>query len=56
MNDLLVVEVKKEESDGREDDREKLRAFMENPFCYQHAAFVILPRDGGFPAGSGSRS
>jgi cytochrome P450 len=49
LNDLLVIEVKKEESDGHEDDREKLRAFMGNPFCYQHAAFVILPRDGGFP-------
>ena len=26
-----------------------------NPFRYQHAAFVILPKDGGFPAGIGSR-
>jgi hypothetical protein len=49
LNDLLVIEVKKEESDGHEDDREKPRAFMGNPFCYQHAAFVVLPRDGGFP-------
>jgi hypothetical protein len=48
-NDLLVVEVKKEENPGHEDDRDKLRAFMGSPFCYQHAAFLVLPRDGGFP-------
>ncbi len=48
-NDLLVVEVKKEENPGHEDDRDKLRAFMGTPFCYQHAAFLVLPRDGGFP-------
>jgi hypothetical protein len=48
-NDLLVVEVKKEENASHEDDRDKLRAFMGTPFCYQHAAFLVLPRDGGFP-------
>ncbi|MFG3689573.1 hypothetical protein [Micromonospora sp. NPDC047740] len=48
-DDLLVVEVKKEENGGHEDDREKLRAFMASPFYYQHAVFIILPRDGGFP-------
>ena len=49
-----MIEVKKEESGGHEDDREKLRAFMGNPFCYQHAAFVILPEMAGSPAGIGS--
>jgi hypothetical protein len=46
---LLVIEVKKEESRGHEDDREKLRTFMSDPFRYQHAAFLILPEDGGLP-------
>lgn len=49
QHDLLVVEVKKEENPGREDDLEKLRAFLRDPFYYQHAAFLVLPRDGGFP-------
>ena len=48
-HDLLVVEVKKEEAGGHEDDREKLRAFMSDPFRYQHAAFLVLPENGGFP-------
>jgi len=48
-HDLLVIEVKKEENDGHENDREKLRAFMREPFFYQYAAFLVLPRDGGLP-------
>jgi hypothetical protein len=46
---LLVVEVKKEENTGHEDDLAKLRAFLGSPFCYQHAAFLVLPADGGLP-------
>jgi hypothetical protein len=46
---LLVVEVKKEEARGHEDDRDKLRAFMSDPFRYQHAAFLVLPKDGELP-------
>jgi hypothetical protein len=47
---LLVVEVKKQEKErGQENDREKLRAFMNDPFRYQHAAFLVLPADGGLP-------
>lgn len=49
QHDLLVVEVKKEESPGHEDDLEKLKAFLKSPFYYQHAAFLVLPKDGGFP-------
>jgi hypothetical protein len=49
-HDLLVVEVKKQEEERRhENDREKLRAFMGDPFRYQHAAFLLLPADGGLP-------
>jgi hypothetical protein len=49
-HDLLVVEVKKQEKErGQENDREKLRAFMNDPFRYQHAAFLVLPADGGLP-------
>jgi hypothetical protein len=48
-NDLLVVEVKKEETRGHEGDIAKLRGFLASPFCYQHAVFVILPKDGGMP-------
>lgn len=46
---LLVVEVKKQDNTGHEDDLAKLRAFLESPFCYQHAAFLVLPADGGLP-------
>jgi hypothetical protein len=42
-----VVEVKKQEKRGHEDDREKLRALMRDPFCYQHATFLLLSDDGG---------
>lgn len=48
-HDLLVVEVKKEETRGHEEDRAKLRGFLDSPFCYQHAAFLVLPEDGGMP-------
>ena len=46
---LLVVEVKKQESPGHDRDRAKLRAFLMEPFCYQHAAFLTLPADGACP-------
>jgi hypothetical protein len=48
-HDLLVVEVKKEETPGHEADIAKLRGFLASPFCYQHAVFVVLPKDGGMP-------
>jgi hypothetical protein len=48
-HDLLVVEVKKEERPGHEADIAKLRGFLDAPFCYQHAAFVVLPKDGSMP-------
>jgi hypothetical protein len=34
---------RKEESPEHEDDREKLKAFLCDPFRYQHAAFLVLP-------------
>jgi hypothetical protein len=48
-HDLLVVEVKKEETRGHAADIAKLRGFLARPFCYQHAVFVVLPKDGGMP-------
>lgn len=50
-DNLLVVEVKKEEAPRSEQqhDQVKLRAFMDKPFCYQNAAFLMLPRNGDFP-------
>ena len=47
-HNLLVIEVKKEEARGHDDDRDKLEAFM-SELHYQHAAFLVLPKDGGFP-------
>jgi hypothetical protein len=44
-----VVEVKKEERHGQEADIAKLRGFLDAPFYYQRAVFVILPRDGSMP-------
>jgi hypothetical protein len=49
-DNLLVVEVKKEEAVGRSRDIEKLQAFMRHPFLYQYALFVELPSDGGVPS------
>jgi hypothetical protein len=48
-HNLLAVEVKKEERRGHGKDIAKLRGFLDDPFCYQHAVFVILPRDGSMP-------
>jgi hypothetical protein len=48
-HDLLVVEVKKEETPGHERDRAKLHGFRGGPFHYQHAAFVVLPTNGARP-------
>jgi hypothetical protein len=47
-HNLLVIEVKKEETSWHDDDRDKLEAFV-SQLHYQHAAFLFLPRDGGFP-------
>ena len=44
-HNLLVVEVKKEETDGHERDRHKLSVFTRAPFSYQHAVFVVIPKD-----------
>lgn len=48
---VLVMEAKKEEADAadRSHDKEKLRAFLCEPFRYQHAAFLELPAHGGAP-------
>ncbi|WP_146173943.1 hypothetical protein [Saccharothrix carnea] len=50
-DNLLVVEVKKEEASRSEQqhDQVKLQAFMKEPFYYQNAAFLILPKNGDFP-------
>jgi hypothetical protein len=48
-HDLLVVEVKKEETRGHQEDRAKLQGFLDHPFYYQFAVFLVLPRDGGMP-------
>lgn len=48
-HNLLAVEVKKEEEKDHGYDREKLRLFLRHPFLYQHAAFALIPKDGGQP-------
>ena len=48
-HNLLVVEVKKQETRGHDIDRCKLRAFIRRPFGYQNAAFLMLRQDGGCP-------
>jgi hypothetical protein len=48
-HNLLVIEMKKEtniERDDEEKDKNKLRAFLKNPYSYQHGLFIAFASDG----------
>jgi len=49
-HNLLIIEMKKDgNSDGNEaeKDKNKLRAFLKRPYCYQYGLFITFGNDGG---------
>ncbi len=49
-HNLLIIEMKKDaNSDGDEEekDKNKLRAFLKPPYCYQYGLFIAFGNDGG---------
>ena len=50
-HNLLVIEVKKEaniEGDDEAKDKNKLKAFVKEPFCYQHGLFIAFKTSGAY--------
>ena len=49
-HNLLIIEMKKDaNSDGDEEekDKNKLRAFLKPPYCYQYGLLIAFGNDGG---------
>jgi hypothetical protein len=49
-HNLLVIEMKKDansDRDEEEKDKNKLRAFLKPPYCYQYGLFIAFDNDGG---------